>query len=192
MPTDAAADGSTATQDATATDAAQGEQQEATIEEFVFDTWIGTQPEHIKTGLDKHVHGLKSALESERNSRTNLEKQIKTLGKAAGEGTELKEQLDKLSGDLVEERIKNQFFLDAHEAKVTNVKLAWLAAKAEELIDSKGVADFATLRQSNPELFAIAKTVVPPGNQGNGRGQEGERKVTMNDLIRQAAGRTAS
>lgn len=180
--------GTTVAQDATATDATQEQQQEATIEEFVFDTWIGTQPENVKEGLDKHVHGLKSALESERSGRERLEKQIKTLGKAAGEGTELKEQLDKLSGELVEERVKNQFFLDAHEAKVTNVKLAWLAAKAEELIDSKGVADFATLRQSNPELFAVAKTVVPPGNQGNGRGQEGEKRFDMNSAIRKAAG----
>lgn len=153
-------------------------------DEFVFEKWFEVQPEKVKAGLEDHVAGLKTALKSERDGRTNTEKQLKALSKTAAEGSELKAQLDKAISELGDERIKNQFYLDAASAKVTNVKLAWLAAKAEDLIDSRGNVDFRALRESNPELFAPVKVPVPPGNQGNGREQEGAKKASMNDFIR--------
>lgn len=183
MPQDAVADGTTVTQDATATDAAQQE-------EFVLEKWLGTQPEHVRVALEDNVAGLKSALKSERDGNKKMSDQLKALSKTATEGSELKAQLDKLSGELADERIKNQFYLDAATAKVTNVKLAWLAAKSEELIDSRGNVDFKALRESNPELFAAVKAAVPPGNQGNGVGQEGAKQASMNNFIRAGTGRS--
>lgn len=167
----------TTTQDA-GTDAAQQE------EEFVLEKWLETQPEHVRAALEDNVGGLKTALKSERDGRKKLEDQVKKLSATAAEGSELKTQLDKLSNELAEERVKNQFILDAVGAKVTNVKLAWLAAKDANLIDSRGNVDFKALRESNPELFAPVKTPIPPANQGNGRGDEGAKKSTMNDFIR--------
>lgn len=183
MPDEVATNGSTATQDATATDAVQQE-------DFIFDKWLEAQDDKIRGGFEEHVGGLKSALASERKGREGVERQLKALGKTATEGSELKEKLDKLSGELAEERIKSQFVLDAVGAKVTNVKLAWLAAKAEELIDSRGNVDFKALRESNPELFAVVKPPVPPGNQGNGVGQEGAKQASMNNFIRAGTGRS--
>lgn len=183
MPQDAVVDGTTAAQDATATDATQQE-------EFVLEKWLGAQPEHVRVALEDNVAGLKSALKSERDGNKKREDQLKALSKTAAEGSDLKAQLDKLGTELAEERVKNQFYLDASVAKVTNVKLAWLAAKAEELIDSRGNVDFKALRESNPELFAVAKAVVPPGNQGNGMGQEGAKQASMNNFMRAGAGRS--
>lgn len=183
MPEATAVDSSTAAQDATATDATQQE-------EFVLEKWLEAQPEHVRVALEGNVGGLKTALKSERLRGDGLEKKIREFSKAAAEGSELKAQLDKLSGELADERIKNQFYLDAATAKVTNVKLAWLAAKAEELIDNRGNVDFKALRESNPELFAAVKPPVPPGNQGNGVGQEGAKQQSMNNYIRAGTGRS--
>lgn len=180
-------DGTTATQDAS-TDANQ--QQEQQQEEFVWSKWLETQPEQVKAGYQADVHGLKSALENERSSNGTMQKRIGTLTKLAEEGTELKKELEKLGNELTETNAKADFFRVAHEARCTDLDLAWLAAKNSNLFDKRGEVDMRALREAHPALFAPAKTPVPPGNGGNGRDQSVERKPSMNDAIRQMAGRS--
>ena len=52
-------------------------------EAVTFDKWIGTQAEPIKTLITEHEKGLKSALESERTSRQDLEGQLRDMAKKA-------------------------------------------------------------------------------------------------------------
>jgi hypothetical protein len=174
-------------QDAPA-DATQDTEQQ---EEFVFDKWMETQPENVRGGFDDHVKGLKTALESERTTRKTLERRLQTLSKEAEAGSELKAQLDALSSELSDASAKADFFKDAHQARVIDLDLAWLAAKSAGLIDKRGVVDMRALREAHPALFAPVKTPIPPANGGNGRNQSGERATaTMNDAIRHAAGRS--
>lgn len=182
MPTDTAQAEATATQDASA----DANEQE---EEFTFDKWLESQDEKVRGGLDNHVAGLKTALDSERTSRKTLEKRLTTLSKEADAGSGLKTELEKLSGELTDTSAKADFFKDAHAARVLDLDLAWLAAKSANLVDKHGTVNMRALREAHPALFAPAKTAVPPANAGNGRDQSGERRVTMNDAIRGATGR---
>jgi hypothetical protein len=153
-------------------------------ENETFEVWLEKQPDVLKGLYETHTKGLTTALETERKDRKDLEKQLRDLAKKAGEGTEaqraLTEQADKLSSMSQQ----TEFFDKAHTAGVKNLKLAFLAAKEASLVDDKGGCDFAKLKAAYPELFAA----TPPGNAGNGQ-QGGQQQFSMNDLIRQKAGR---
>lgn len=176
----------TTTEDVTTQDAGANTQQETT-EEFVFDAWFGEQDERVKGGIEDHIRGLKSALESERTSKTTLEKRVRTLTNEAAAGSDLRKELEKLGSDLADSNAKAYFFKSAHEARLIDLELGWLAAKNGGLLNSKGEVDMRALREAHPALFAPAKQVAPPAHQGNGRSQEIERKPNFNDAIRAAA-----
>ena len=62
----------------------QGKQEEQKVEgdALTFDGWFESQPEGVRKLLDEHTGGLKSALKSERESRKDLEKQLRDLAKS--------------------------------------------------------------------------------------------------------------
>lgn len=150
-----------------------------------FDSWFESQPEEIKGLIDSNVSGLKSALDSERNERKSLAKQLSELKGKAEKGSELEQQLTTLSAQLESQAAKAAFYESA-PADVANMKLAWMAAQ-DGHTDKRGNVDWNSLRSAYPELFR--KTVTPPANAGNGRGQEGGNQPNMNAFIRAAAGR---
>lgn len=160
--------------------AAQGE-GELTFEKFV------ESLDDVKKGLlDSHTKGLKTALESERESRKGFEKQVKDLAAKAEKGSELEKQLSELSAKVEGENKRAAFYEDAHTAGITNLKLAYLVATTEELFDKKGSVDFAALKTRFPELFSKP---IPNGNAGEGAG--GPTSIQdMNAAIRRMAGRT--
>ena len=160
----------------------QGQQQQQPL---TFDSWFESQPEEIKGLVDSSVSGLKSALESERNERKSLAKQLSELKGKAEKGSELEQQLNTLSSQLEAQAAKATFYESA-PADVANMKLAWMAAQ-DGHTDKKGNVDWQSLRTAYPELFR--KQTTPPANAGNGRGQEGGNQPNMNSFIRQAAGR---
>jgi hypothetical protein len=83
---------------------------------------------------------------------------------------------------------KAEFYEVAHEAGVTDLKLAYIVAKEEKLIDKRGNVDFDKLKEAHPSLFASPRR--PPGDAGAGTGGEGSgRTRDMNAAIRAAAGR---
>src|SRR5690242_12229300 len=50
---------------------------------FVFDTWLTEQPANVKTGIESHVKGLKTALADHKARNKELSKQLADLkGKA--------------------------------------------------------------------------------------------------------------
>lgn len=179
----------TATQTATESAAqAQGEQQQPAVEPVKFDDWYGKLEDPIKDLVDDHVSGLKSALTSEREERRKLSKQLQSLSKSAEEGSDFQKQLQDTLGKLEETERKAQFLEDAHSQNVSNLKMAWLAAREEGLIGRDGKVDFLRLREVVPEFFA-SKTVTPAGNAGSGAGQAGTVKPDMDQWIRAATGR---
>lgn len=153
---------------------------------LTFDSWFESQPEEIKGLIDSSVAGLKSALDSERNERKSLAKQLSELKGKAEKGSELEQQLNTLSAQLESQAAKAAFYESA-PADVANMKLAWMAAQ-DGHTNAKGVVDWNSLRTAYPELFR--KQTTPPANAGNGRGQDGGNQPNMNSFIRQAAGRS--
>lgn len=156
---------------------------------LTFDAWLGSQDDQIKGLIDTHVTGLKSALDSERNERKGLTRQLNELRGKAEKGSELETQLTQLSAQLESQSAKAQFYESA-PGDVANMKLAWTAAQQDGLIRD-GKADWDGLRRSYPELFrSNSQAAKPPaGNAGSGRGQQNGSLQNMNSFIRQAAGR---
>jgi hypothetical protein len=109
---------------------------------------------------------------------------VRDLAKTATAGSDAQKQLTDLADKLAGMERQTTFYDRAHAAGVKNLRLAYLAAQEGKLVDEKGEVDWEKFRKTYPELFAGA----PAGNAGNGTGG-GQGKASMNDWIRQAAGR---
>lgn len=154
-------------------------------ETLTFETFIAKQPDDVKSLLDDHTKGLKSALDSERETRKGLEKQIRDLATKAEKGSEAQQQLTTLADQMSLADRKATFYEDAHTAGVTNLKLAFVVATTDELFDKKGAVNFVDLKTKYPELFGSKK--VPSGNAGEGTDST-TQPTSMNDAIRALAG----
>lgn len=155
-----------------------------------FEAWIESQDETVRGLLDGHTKGLKSALDSERESRKSLEKQVRELAAKAEKGGEAEKQLTALADQLTEAGRKTDFYDAAHKQGVTNLKLAWMTAVADDLFDKKGNVDFASMKATYPELFGAK--VTPRGNAGDGTEDPVGVKPDVNTMIRRMAGRTSA
>lgn len=160
----------------------KGEEPKVEGETLTFDGWIKDQPDDIKAMLDGHTKGLKSALESERGSRKDLEKQLRDLAKKAEAGSEAERQLTALADQQAAANQRVDFYEQAHREGVTNLKLAYTVAVSEDLFDKRGNIDFAEMKKSYPELFGQA----PRANANAGTGTRTSPKSTfdMDDYIR--------
>lgn len=154
---------------------------------LTFDAWFEKQDPTIKGLLDGHTKGLRSALETERENRKGLEKQVRDLAAKAEKGSDAEKQLTGFADKLAEADRKADFYDAAHKAGVTNLKLAYITAVTDDLFDKKGSVNFETMKKAYPELFGTKKT--PAGNAGDGT--EGGTNVAadMNARIRRQAGR---
>lgn len=166
------------------------ESQKVEGETLTFDSWMKDQPEEIKAMLDGHTKGLKSALESERESRKSFEKQLRELSKKVEAGSEAEKQLTELADQQAAANRKAEFYEAAHREGVTNLKLAFTVAITEELFDRKGNVDFGEMKKSFPELFGQAPKAN--ANAGNGTGKVPDAKFDMDAHIRARSGRTAN
>ncbi len=153
-----------------------------------FENWLAGQPDQVKTLLDGHVKGLKSALESERDARKGLEKQLRDLAAKVEKGSEAEKSLTGMADRVAEGDRRVDFYEEAHAAGVTNLKLAYTVAVQDEMFDRKGRVNFEEMKKQYPELFggrpAAAKGNAGAGTQG-GQGTKGG----MNEFIRRSAGR---
>lgn len=153
---------------------------------LTFETWHESLPQEHKTLIESHTKGLKSALDSERETRKGLEKQLRDLAKKAEEGSEAQAQLTQLADGIQAADRKAEFYEAAHLAGVKNLKLAYTAALNDEMFDKHGRVNFDEMKKQYPELFA-GKT-LPAGNAGEGTNQNNVTE-DMNSRIRRAAGR---
>lgn len=155
---------------------------------FDFDAWLTEQPEHVRGGYDKRTQGLKSALETEREQRKELAKQIKDLMPKAEKGSEAEKALGETLSRLEQVERRAAFAEQASQPEIgcSNPRAAFLVAEAEGLFTRQGVPDWAAIKAAAPELFA-RKTV--PGHAGNGTQSPPPPAGGMNAYIRAATGR---
>ncbi len=161
-----------------------GAQNQGNSETLTFEKWFEAQDENIKGLLDGHTKGLKSALTSERETRKELEKQIRELVGKAEKGSELEKQLTELSSQIEHSERRAAFYEKASREGVSNMKALFVLASAEGKFNAKGEADFAALKVEYPEFFT---KLIPDGNAGEGSDAQPVQS-SMNDIIRRAAG----
>ena len=181
--------GSATTTDANASQNGAGSANDAggtqDAKPLVFDDWLKGQPEEIKTLLDGQTKGLKSALQSEREARSAAEKALRVEAGKAEKGSEAEKKLTELADQMQEADRRAEFYDDAHRAGVTNLKLAYFSAVADERFDKRGRVDFEAMKKDYPELFGSKKW--PEGNAGKGTGSSPNGKPSMDDFIRHKA-----
>ena len=153
-----------------------------------WDDWHKEQPEEVQELITVREKGLKSALTSERDARSDLQKKVRSLSKDAKDGSELQTKLTGLADELKASDQKSDFYEDAHKAGVINLKLAYQVAVSDDLFDRRGNANFGKLKEEYPELFAAKKKIKGDIGEGTG-GKIGGRVKDMNTAIRAAAGK---
>ena len=151
-----------------------------------FDSWYATQPAEVRGMVDGHISGLKTALVSERNERSKFEKDLRDAAKKLEQGRELQSQLTGMADKLSEASTRADFYEAAHASGVSNLKLAYLVATQDDLINKQGRVDFDAMRKTYPELFNPAQKALV-GNAGAGTNPPA-KPFDMNDFIRRAAG----
>src|SRR5690606_10288154 len=83
-----------------------------------FEQWVARQPDGVQQAFKSHIHGLKSALESERSSNKDLQKRLKSTSAQLDEGSEARKQLDEIQGTLELEERRADFYEQAHDAGI--------------------------------------------------------------------------
>jgi hypothetical protein len=161
---------------------------------LTWDSWFGEQGDEVKALIDTHTSGLKSALDSERQQRRDFEKQLKTLGKQAEEGSELRKSLDALGQDIEKANARADFYEMAADPSLglRDAKLAWALISANpDDFTRRGKPDFDALKEAHPVLFETPKPNRPPTNSGQGTQNPAPNKSAnelMNDFIRAGRG----
>lgn len=171
------------------TDQTTGTESEAKTFES-FDSFLAEQPDNVKALYEANVNGLKSALESERESRKKLTEQVKSLSPQVEKGSELERKLEETSKMLREaeqreaEISKRAKFTEGAirpGVNCTNVKAAYAFANAEGLFSEQGEPDWKKLKELAPELFR-STVVTKAGASGKTAGDD------INSALRKAAG----
>lgn len=162
----------------------QENQQQSASE--TFEGWLGKQDKAVQDMYTSHVTGLKTALEAERTSKRDVEKQLRELIPQASAGSEAQKKLTEMVGQLSEAQRRATFAEQAPSEGIRNIKAAYTLARADGLITETGDIDFKRLKTAYPELFGPA---TPPGNAGAGTGTQPPAKVDMNKVLRGAFGR---
>lgn len=145
-----------------------------------FDAWIATQPETVKAIIDAHVNGLRNSVDTERQQRREFAKQIKDLTGKLDANSDAAKQLGELSANLEAAQKRADFYEKATAAGCVRLKPAFLVAQADGLTVEQ-------VKTQYPELFAATRP--PTSNAGSGTQAPPTGGVTMNELIRRAAGK---
>jgi hypothetical protein len=145
-----------------------------------FDEWYGSQDEGTQQLIEGHTQGLRAALDSERTRAKTLAKDLKSVSKTLDENSEAAQQLQALTGKLEAAEAQATFYEQATAAGCRDLRLAWLAAKEDDM-------NIDQVKAAHPDLFAQPRTAT--ANAGNGTQARPPSARSMNDYIRQAAGR---
>jgi hypothetical protein len=144
-------------------------------------------PEEAKGLYEQHTHGLKSALDAERQQRKDLAKQLQDASGQLEAGSKARTDLEALQARLEETERRADFATEASGHGVNNIRLAYLAAQEFETFDRRGNVQWDALKEAAPELFNQPQPAR--GNAGAGTTAPPQRGPDIDALIRAAAGR---
>lgn len=162
----------------------EGEKSTSQFENFA--AFLEKQPKEVQELYQKDVHGLKSALETERGEKKTLSAQLKELLPKAEKGSELETQLTETVSKLESAERRAAFAEQAIKPEVScsNVKAAYALALADNLFDKDGNPDWTTIKQTAPELFR------KPSSTDGGAGNRQPPKEDIYTAAMRAAGLT--
>jgi hypothetical protein len=105
--------------------------------------------------VDTHTAGLRTALSTERQQRSDLARQVRDLSSKAQKGSELEQQLTQLQSSLELAERKAAFAEDALRPEIgcVSLKAAWALAVQDDLFDRRGRPDWMALKVAAPELY---------------------------------------
>lgn len=156
-----------------------------------WDTVLAGLTEADRALYEGHTTGLRNTVQATRQERDALQAQMgeltRALGKNDPEGA--KQLLAQMTTDLDTARKRADFLEGAVRPEIgcTNPGAAFAIAQAQGLFDARGNPNWDAIKTAVPELF---RRPNPPGNAGSGTATPPKSGATMNDWIRQAAGRS--
>lgn len=156
--------------------------------EPTFEEWLVGQDDTVKGLIDGHVKGLKTALGSEREARGQAEQDLRDVAGKLEEGSAAQKEVLRLADDVAVGNTKADFYEDAHEAGVSNLKLAYHVAVTDDLFDKRGNVNFDKMKEAYPELFGKPPK-RPKAGAGEGAGEDLSGQADMNLFIRRSAGK---
>ena len=141
-----------------------------------FDEWLKGQPADVQKLLDGHfaerTTGLKSALDSERNSRAELDKQLKKALSELKEGSEARDQLEQARNALALANLRADFVNAAYAAGAAKADRLFRLAHTEGKLEKAEINDefIATLKAEYPEYFPAPAPKEKPATEADKRG----------------------
>ena len=152
-------------------------------------TWdqvLAGLPNDQRALYDQHIHGLQSALSSERTQHKDLAKQLRDATSQLEAGSQARELADKLAKQLEEAEQRASFAEAAIPQGIKNPRLAYLAAQEIGAFDGRGNVNWDSLKGQFPELFTQQRSAQ--SNAGSGTQQPPGQGFDMDRLIRKEAG----
>lgn len=158
--------------------------QNTEVKPFDAAAFIAAQPEEARKGIEAHIEasakGLHKALESERETRKDLEKQLKALQGKAEKGGELEQAIEKMRGELATTNKRNAFLASAPK-DLEYVKEALAVAEVNSLIADDGRVDWDKFKKDYPGFFAKPAPPPPPQTNAPAAGRDGG--LTVADIV---------
>jgi len=156
-----------------------------------WDVVVSGLPEADRALYEEHTTGLRNTVQATRQERDALQQQLGELTKALGKNDPeaAKALLTQMTAELETSRRRADFLEAAVRPEIgcSNPGAAFAIAQSQGLFDARGNPNWDAIKQAVPELF---RKPIPAGNAGAGTGSPPAGRATMNDWIRQAAGRS--
>jgi len=156
-----------------------------------WDTVLASLPEADRALYEAHTTGLRNTVQATRQERDALQQQLGELTKALGKNDPeaAKALLAQMTAELDTSRRRADFLEAAVRPEIgcSNPGAAFAIAQTQGLFDARGNPNWDAIKQAVPELF---RKPIPAGNAGAGTGSPPAGRASMNDWIRQAAGRS--
>ena len=131
-----------------------------------FEQWLAGQDQTARNLYAAHTQGLRSALDAERAQRGEFEKQLRDLAAKAEKGSEAQKSLEQLAAQVQQMERQGRIYDQAHRAGVSNLRLAYLVATTDNLLNRDGSLDVQALKEAYPELFGGAAAPAQAGAAG--------------------------
>jgi len=183
---------------------------------LTFDSLLDSMEEPHRDVIEKHIVGLRTALDKEREERKAAQKAVRTTQAEVEQLPTLRQQLEQAAQDAIDARAQATFFETAgtNNVKRGSARLAFLAAKDGQFFNDDGSVQWDSLQARFPDLFEGTDRSAPTGantgtpvqekavvterpvvaprtsaSAGAGAGAPPRRPFSMTSAIRSAAGR---